>query len=95
VVYQGEIWLEFDDGTTVHLERGDVVVQSGTRHAGLNKGTKSAPFGSWGCSLVGSKFLPILPTNPFKGRPLRGQVILLWPDGTNDIPKPTHRLPNC
>ena len=27
VVYDGEIWLELDDGETLHLKRGDVVVQ--------------------------------------------------------------------
>jgi mannose-6-phosphate isomerase-like protein (cupin superfamily) len=40
VVYDGEIWLELDDAKTVHLQRGDVVVQNGTRHAWRNKGTK-------------------------------------------------------
>ena len=40
VVYDGEIWLELDDGETLHLKRGDVVVQNGTRHAWRNKGTK-------------------------------------------------------
>ena len=38
VVYDGEIWLELDDGKTVHLKKGDVVVQNGTRHAWRNKG---------------------------------------------------------
>jgi hypothetical protein len=33
VVFDGEMWLERDDGNTVHLKRGDVVVQNGTRHA--------------------------------------------------------------
>jgi hypothetical protein len=42
VVYDGEIWLELDDARTVHLKRGDVVVQNGTRHAWRNKGTKPA-----------------------------------------------------
>src|ERR1700693_4277011 len=28
VVYDGEIWLELDDGETLHLKRGDVVVQN-------------------------------------------------------------------
>jgi mannose-6-phosphate isomerase-like protein (cupin superfamily) len=41
VVYDGEIWLELDDGETLHLKRGDVVVQNGTRHAWRNKGTQS------------------------------------------------------
>ena len=31
VVYDGEMWLELDDGETLHLNRGDVVVQNGTR----------------------------------------------------------------
>jgi mannose-6-phosphate isomerase-like protein (cupin superfamily) len=39
IVYDGEIWMELDDGETVHLESGDVVVQNGTRHAWRNKGT--------------------------------------------------------
>jgi hypothetical protein len=40
VVYDGEIWLELDDSETLHLKRGDVVVQNGTRHAWRNKGSK-------------------------------------------------------
>jgi mannose-6-phosphate isomerase-like protein (cupin superfamily) len=40
VVYEGEIWLELDDAKTIHLKRGDVVVQNGTRHAWRNNGTK-------------------------------------------------------
>ena len=40
VVYDGEMWLELDDGETLHLKRGDVIVQNGTRHAWRNKGTK-------------------------------------------------------
>jgi mannose-6-phosphate isomerase-like protein (cupin superfamily) len=39
LVFDGEIWLELDDGKTVHLKKGDVVVQNGTRHAWRNKGT--------------------------------------------------------
>ena len=39
VVYEGEIWLELDDTKPIHLKRGDVVVQNGTRHAWRNKGT--------------------------------------------------------
>jgi hypothetical protein len=42
LVYDGEIWLELDDARTVHLRRGDTVVQNGTRHAWRNKGTKPA-----------------------------------------------------
>ena len=40
VVLDGEVWLELDDGKTVHLKEHDVVVQNGTRHAWRNKGTK-------------------------------------------------------
>jgi mannose-6-phosphate isomerase-like protein (cupin superfamily) len=40
VVYDGEMWLELDEGETLHLNRGDVVVQNGTRHAWRNKGNK-------------------------------------------------------
>jgi hypothetical protein len=40
VVHDGEIWLELDDAKTIHLKRGDVVVQNGTRHAWRNKSTK-------------------------------------------------------
>jgi hypothetical protein len=39
VVYDGEIWLELDGGKTIPLQRGDVVVQNGARHAWRNKGT--------------------------------------------------------
>jgi quercetin dioxygenase-like cupin family protein len=35
----GEIWLELDEGKTVHLKKGDAVVQNGNRHAWRNKGT--------------------------------------------------------
>ena len=40
IVYEGEIWLELDDAKTIHLKRGDVVVQNGTRHAWRNLGTE-------------------------------------------------------
>jgi hypothetical protein len=40
VVYDGGIWLELDDRETLHLKRGDTVVQNGTRHAWRNRGTK-------------------------------------------------------
>jgi mannose-6-phosphate isomerase-like protein (cupin superfamily) len=40
VVYEGEIWMELDDGETLHLNRGDVVVQNATRHAWRNNGAK-------------------------------------------------------
>ena len=38
IVISGELWLELDDGATVHLKPGDIVVQTGTRHAWRNKG---------------------------------------------------------
>jgi quercetin dioxygenase-like cupin family protein len=37
IVLEGEIWLELDDGHTVHLEKHDVFVQNATRHAWRNK----------------------------------------------------------
>lgn len=37
IVLEGEIWLELDDGQTVHLKKHEVVVQNGTRHAWRNK----------------------------------------------------------
>jgi hypothetical protein len=42
IVLDGEIWLELDDGRTTHLQRHDVVVQNGTRHAWRNKGERPA-----------------------------------------------------
>ena len=42
VVLDGEIWLELDDGATVHLKQHDAIVQQGARHAWRNKGTKPA-----------------------------------------------------
>jgi hypothetical protein len=38
LMLDGELWLELDDGKTVHLNPGDIVVQQGTRHAWRNKG---------------------------------------------------------
>jgi mannose-6-phosphate isomerase-like protein (cupin superfamily) len=38
VVLSGEVWLELDDGATVHLRPGDTVVQNGTRHRWSNRG---------------------------------------------------------
>lgn len=40
IVISGELWLELDDGATVHLKPGDIVVQTGTRHAWRNKGAE-------------------------------------------------------
>lgn len=39
-IISGEVWLELDDGATVHLRAGDTVVQNGTRHAWRNKGAE-------------------------------------------------------
>jgi quercetin dioxygenase-like cupin family protein len=39
VVISGEIDMELDDGVTVHLKAGDVLVQRGTIHNWINKGT--------------------------------------------------------
>jgi mannose-6-phosphate isomerase-like protein (cupin superfamily) len=37
VVMRGEIWMEVDHGTEVHLTAGDVVIQNGTRHRWHNR----------------------------------------------------------
>jgi quercetin dioxygenase-like cupin family protein len=39
VVIAGEIDMELDDGKSVHLKAGDVLVQRGTIHNWVNKGT--------------------------------------------------------
>ena len=39
VVYEGEMWLELDNGESLHLKHGDVVVQNGTRHANRKAGS--------------------------------------------------------
>jgi len=41
IVLEGEIWLELDDGETVHLKKHDVIVQNATRHAWRNKSATS------------------------------------------------------
>jgi len=38
ILLGGELWLELDDGETVHLFAGDIVVQQATRHGWRNKG---------------------------------------------------------
>lgn len=40
-IVSGEVWLELDDGVTVHLRAGDTVVQNGTRHAWRNRGAET------------------------------------------------------
>ena len=42
IVLDGDLWLELDDGVTVQLSAGDVVVQQATRHGWRNKGDKPA-----------------------------------------------------
>jgi hypothetical protein len=42
ILLDGELWLELDDGATVHLVAGDIVVQQATRHGWRNKGEHSA-----------------------------------------------------
>src|SRR6266404_5019850 len=42
ILLDGELWLELDDGETVHLSAGDVVVQQATRHGWRNKGEHPA-----------------------------------------------------
>ena len=39
VIMSGEIDMELDDGKSVHLKAGDVLVQRGTIHNWVNKGT--------------------------------------------------------
>ena len=39
-IISGEVWLELDDGASVHLRAGDTVVQNGARHAWRNKGSE-------------------------------------------------------
>lgn len=41
-VLDGEVWLEVDDGEQVRLTAGDVIVQTGTRHAWRNKTERTA-----------------------------------------------------
>jgi hypothetical protein len=42
ILLDGELWLELDDGATVHLSAGDTVVQQATRHGWRNKGERPA-----------------------------------------------------
>ena len=42
ILLDGELWLELDDGETVHLVAGDTVVQQATRHGWRNKGERPA-----------------------------------------------------
>ena len=40
IIMSGEIDMELDDGKMVHLQQGDVLVQRGTIHNWLNRGTE-------------------------------------------------------
>lgn len=42
IVLSGEIDMELEEGSIVHLRAGDIVVQRGTYHAWLNRGTEPA-----------------------------------------------------
>ena len=44
ICLKGECDLELDDGKTVHLTQGDIVVQRGTMHAWVAKGSEPAVF---------------------------------------------------
>jgi quercetin dioxygenase-like cupin family protein len=41
VVISGEIYMELDGGVVVHLKAGDVLVQRGTIHNWVNRGTEA------------------------------------------------------
>ena len=42
IVLQGQVDLELDDGRIVSLAAGDVVIQRGTMHAWINRGSAPA-----------------------------------------------------
>jgi quercetin dioxygenase-like cupin family protein len=44
ILLSGECDLELDDGKTVHLKQGDIVVQRGTMHAWVNNGAVPCVF---------------------------------------------------
>jgi len=44
ILLKGECDLELDDGKTVHMRPGDIVVQRGTMHAWVNNGTEPCVF---------------------------------------------------
>lgn len=44
ILLKGECDLELDDGKTVHLTQGDIVVQRGTMHAWVNNGSEPCTF---------------------------------------------------
>ena len=44
ILLKGECDLELDDGKSVHMKPGDIVVQRGTMHAWVNNGTEPCVF---------------------------------------------------
>lgn len=44
ILLKGECDLELDDGKTVHMKQGDIVVQRGTMHAWVNNGSEPCTF---------------------------------------------------
>ena len=44
ILLSGKCDLELDDGVTVHMTAGDIVVQRGTMHAWVNNGTEPCVF---------------------------------------------------
>lgn len=42
IVLEGEIWLELDEGRTERLQKHDVIIQNGTRHAWRNRSSNVA-----------------------------------------------------
>ena len=44
ILLSGECDLELDDGKTVHMTQGDIVVQRGTMHAWVNNGSAPCVF---------------------------------------------------
>jgi quercetin dioxygenase-like cupin family protein len=44
ILLSGECDLELDDGKTVHMTQGDIVVQRGTMHAWVNNGSTPCVF---------------------------------------------------
>jgi len=45
VCLSGEIDMELDDGASVHMKEGDVMVQQGTNHSWVNNGTETCRLG--------------------------------------------------
>ncbi len=42
IVLAGEVDMEMDEGQTIHLKAGDVVIQRGTNHSWINRGAEPA-----------------------------------------------------